>query len=273
MHEIEEFSYRNDDDMNTEHELSEQNHVLQIRILKAQQDNVEMERLLQDYMPFIKKQSMGEHTTWLEYEDCQSIAMLTFVSCVRQYDPGKGTFIGYAARAIRNRLIDENKKETNYRFHIQEDRIFDEEESEQLENQGAIEAFQIEKERENLAEEITAMTEDLKKFDITVTELAKIAPKQKRAREQCIELICQLKNTPKLWKALWENKRLPQAELARISGVSVKTIEKHRKYLITLAVVMNGHYPAVKAFFIDTYQEKEKKHPWNFLKRRKEGEA
>ncbi len=50
----------------------------------------------------------------MEYDDKLSVAMITFINCVRQYDSDKGNFITYVQVSIKNRIIDEIRKEQRY---------------------------------------------------------------------------------------------------------------------------------------------------------------
>jgi hypothetical protein len=47
---------------------------------------------------------------------------------------------------------------------------------------------------------------------------------------------------------------LAQAELAKEFGISPKTIEKYRKYIVTLSILLLGDYPGIKAY-LPLYRE------------------
>lgn len=150
---------------------------LEQRILLAQQDNCELDSLLADYLPYIKKQLSNMTTLGLEYDDMLSLAMLTFVNCVRQYTENRGGFLNFAAVSIKNRLIDEGRKQKRYSSKLVD-----------LESYQDITDYSIEQERMSLSDEIVALSKALAVFNITFTELPSICPKQDRARNQCIEL-------------------------------------------------------------------------------------
>ena len=52
----------------------------------------------------------------------------------------------------------------------------------------------------------------------------------------------------------FEQKKLPQAQLASALFISPKTIEKHRKYIVTLIILLSGDYPGIRAF-LPQYRE------------------
>jgi RNA polymerase sigma factor len=47
---------------------------------------------------------------------------------------------------------------------------------------------------------------------------------------------------------LRENKKLPSAELYRLSGVSRKTLDRYRKYIIMAALVLSDDYPQIAEY-------------------------
>ena len=89
------------------------------RIKKAQSDSAELEQLLSDYLPLLKKQAGAAASPLLDYEDRLSLAMLTFVSCVRQYTENRGSFISFFSVCFHNRINDEIRRQNRYLKSIQ----------------------------------------------------------------------------------------------------------------------------------------------------------
>ena len=84
------------------------------RIKKAQSDSSELELLISDYLPLLKKQAGAAASGILEYEDRLSLAMLTFISCVRQYTEKRGSFISFFSVCFHNRITDEIRRQNLY---------------------------------------------------------------------------------------------------------------------------------------------------------------
>lgn len=222
------------------------------RIVIAKSDKYALDNLISDYMPFIKKQIYSANLA-LDFDDMLSIAMLTFSNCVTQYDEKKGKFIAFATTSIRNRLIDEMRKEGRHTENVIS--FFD--------NDGSVlshtvdvsvQQFSIESQRQTLAYEIQALSNEILPFGITFKELSKICPKQDRARNLCFRTAKLLLSDEDMKNQLFRNKRLPQMELAKQLDISTKTIEKHRKFIVTLSVLLSGDYPNIKAF-LPRYEE------------------
>lgn len=231
------------------------NHIensIENRIILAKTDRHALNSLLSDYMPFIKKQISAVHLA-LDWDDMLSIAMLTFSGCVAQYEIGKGNFLAFATVSIKNRLIDEDRKERRHTGKIVS-----------LYSEGGVlvspvgdislQKYNVEAQRQTLSWEIDALSAALLPFGITFRELSRICPKQDRARRLCFGIVKLLLSDEHMKKQLFRNKQLAQAELAAQLSISAKTIEKHRKYLVTLAVLMSGDYPGIQAF-LPQYKE------------------
>ena len=223
------------------------------RVYTAKAANAELERLIADYMPFIKRTVNDAATLGMDYDDRLSLAMLTFMNCVHQYDEEKGSFTGFAAACIRNRLIDENRKQARYAGKIIP--LFPDGEGENdiaaaetIEDRVSIAAYNQEREKERLSEEIDMISEQLAEFGIAFAELPRICPKHERARTQCIDMGRYASENDAMRETLFKSRRLMQSSLARQFGLSEKTIEKHRKYIITIVIILAGDYPCIRAF-------------------------
>ena len=90
----------------TEHSIVEQ-------VYEAKGDPAAADALIEQYMAFIRSETVKFIHTAPENgrEDELSIAMLAFYEAVLGYERGRGAFLPYAARAIRNRLIDYHRVE------------------------------------------------------------------------------------------------------------------------------------------------------------------
>jgi len=225
------------------------------RIESAKTDSVELDRLIAEYMPFIKRTISDAGSMGMEYDDRLSIAMLTFMNCVKQYDIERGHFVAFCATCIRNRLIDESRKQMRYKgrilplFPAEEDSV-----SETAEERASLAAYDLEKERESLSDEIDVFSRQLAEYGISFRDLPRICPKQKQSRKQCADLGRFVASDKKMLENLIKNNRLAQSELAKNFGLSEKTIEKRRKYIVTIVILLVGDYPLIKAF-LPLYEE------------------
>ena len=85
-------------------------------VLAAKSDPDAADALISQYMGFIraeaKKLSFGDG------EDELSVAMLAFYEATLGYERSRGSFLSFAARVIRSRLIDYNRTESRHRGRL-----------------------------------------------------------------------------------------------------------------------------------------------------------
>lgn len=210
---------------------------LEKRVLAAGRDRRAMDALLRDYLPFLKKQAaLGG--PGLDYDDRLSLSMLAFADAARRYDGSRGAFLPFAGVCIRNRLLDESRRELRRTEKIMP-----------LNGEQAVsDPCDHALERQALAEEIVELDKALALCGVTFGELPGVCPSQQRARTLCLQLAACVAADGKLRGDFRRTGRLPQGELARRFQISVKTVEKHRKYIAALAVLLTGDFPGIRAF-------------------------
>jgi RNA polymerase sigma factor len=225
------------------------------RIELAKNSNSELESLITDYMPFIRKSVYDAGNLDIEYDDKLSLAMLSFMNCVIQFERGRGSFLTFASTCIRNRLFDEGRKQAKYGGKMIP--LYPENgqtSTDTVEGQVSYAAYNMKQEQERLADEIDVFSQQLGEYGVLFEELPRICPKQERARKQCVELGQFVAGREKMRETLLKHRRLAQAELAAEFGLSGKTIEKHRKYIVTIVLLLTGDYPLMRAF-LPQYKE------------------
>lgn len=217
-------------------------------VLAARQDTEKMNLLISRYLPFLKKQVMELRGVKLEYDDMLSLAMLTFSGCVQQYAPEKGGFLSFCGACIRNRLLDEHRRQQRYENLTVSMNSDHEAWINTADNHASVAAYNLELERLSLAQEIELFSTELKKFEIQFGDLPRICPKQARSRLLCARLAREIVSNA-IWRHdLFSSRRIPQSALSAKFQLSPKTIEKHRRFIVTLAVLMAGDYPHIQAF-------------------------
>lgn len=225
------------------------------RLILAKTDNKIMDDLILDYLPFIKKEVSKMGSLGLDYSDRLSLGLFTFMKCVRQYDPAKGHFFSYVGVAIRNSLRDEGKKQATSEklvvLYPQGDAFDPYAPPGMREDVLAYQAYTRSTTQANLAEEVEQFNEDLARHDITFRELSAISPRQKRSRKLCLALAKAVIGDEEMHGRFCRTGRLPQAQLAARMAISIKTIEKYRRYIVALVIILSGDYPAIRAFVLD----------------------
>ena len=227
--------------VHTEHDIVRQ-------VLRAQQDNRAADRLIEQYLPFIRTECAGFlRRPPTEQDDELSIAMIAFHEAVCGYDRTRGAFVPYAATVIRSRLADYRRRERRHRDQISLDAPHGEEEGtlmDTLADPGDHSTDLIT--REATAHEIRELTEQMQGFGVSLADVADNCPRQARTLAACRAAMQYAKSRPDLLTQVVRTGKLPLGELAKGSGVERKTLERHRKYLLALLLICTNGYEIIR---------------------------
>lgn len=184
-----------------------------------------------------------------ESDDEYMVAMIAFNEAIDKYDESKGKFLSFAAMIIRSRIIDgirRNNRNMSLPFSSMS----------KNDDRGESGEFEVPyEESHDLRWEIEALTTELKKFDISFRDLAKVTPKSKKTKKQCFTAAEYIKSVPMVLSAVVKEGVLPIKTICDNTVLNKKTLERHRKYIITAVIVMSHDYPMIKEYF--DFKEKE----------------
>jgi RNA polymerase sigma factor len=184
-------------------------------------------------------------------DDEISIALIAFDEAIRAFDPDRGRgFTRFAEQVIRRRLVDHYRRTRNHEvaFSVLE------EEDEQgstfipARTQAAIEQHAEEVDAEERREEIVAYAEALKRYGISFEELSRISPKHEDSRRSAMMVARRVAEDPTLRARLRERGELPLKELEQMVSLSRKTLERQRRYIIAVGVLLMGDFPHLSEY-------------------------
>ncbi|NMD37074.1 MAG: RNA polymerase subunit sigma [Christensenellaceae bacterium] len=221
-----------------------------LQVYAAKTDNEAADRLIDKYLPFIKAET-AKFTGVIPVEgrdDMLSIAMFAFHQAVRLYEKNKGAFLSYAAKAIRNRLIDNSRKEQRHKGTVSlEEPVGGEDGITLLEKlDSGHDEINMRTQRVAAREEIIKFSNELSKYGLSLTDIADNCPKQERTLVACHKVLAYAKAHPELLNVLTEKKRLPMSQLASGSGVHFKTLERHRSYLVAILLAYTNGFEIIR---------------------------
>ena len=220
----------------------------------AKTDKHVLNTLLHDYMPFIKKCVASVFFKGQSKADNLTDAMLAFAHSVQTYNPEKGAFVQYATAVIRNRLIDNARKELLVEkrflpFSVKADG------KSTVEAGLSLEAFNQAEEERNLRLEIEAVNDEFIKWGFSWTTLLKKCPKQERSRQIAARIAKTVLQDPVLLAGTLKTHQLPVSQLAGV--FPRKALEKYRQYITALIILSQGDYPYVYSFVPHTFTKEE----------------
>lgn len=225
------------------------------KVILIQNNNELKSDFIQECLPLIKKEVanfVGQNQN-----DELSIALIAFNDAIDSYQIDKGNFINYAKLIIKNRLIDNYRKEKKHQEIISLDDKFKES------NTALIDLIPDKKndpsylnKQQLLKEEIIEFKYLLKQYDLTFQDLLDNNPKQKRTFDICQKVIIIALENQDIILEVVKTKRLPIKKILEISNLERKTIERHRKYLIGLLLIYTNGFFLIREHLQHLYPNK-----------------
>ena len=223
---------------------------LAAQVKAAQTDPEAADAFIRQYTAFIRSETVKFIHTAPEngHEDELSIAMLAFYESILSYDSGRGAFLPYAARAIRNRLIDHYRREKRHGNVISLHAPAGDEEGRELGDTLPDHRDELAQRahRQASREEIREFGEKLGQFGLSFSDVADNCPRQERTFAACRRVLDFARIRPDLLRQVEQEGRLPMKELAQGSGTDKKTLERHRKYLVAILLAFTNGYEIIR---------------------------
>lgn len=211
------------------------------------------------YEPYILKVTSGFCKRYIDpaRDDEYSIALLAFNEAINGFSKTAGrSFLGFAETVMRRRLIDYLRKEQRHTQSVPYS-AFDQEDddlavSNRIETNQAMLQHGLDREKEERKQEILEFSARLQAYGISFSDLSDQAPKHTDTRQMLFQIGQLAASEPRFYESIEEKGRLPVTELAEHAGVSRKTIERNRKYIMALALLYKGNYPYIQAYIQPT---------------------
>lgn len=226
----------------------EQHHLIAQEVYAAKNDSVKADDLIRKYIPFIRAEAtkfMGRFCT--ESDDEFSIAMIAFHEAVLGYDRTRGTFLPYAAKLIRSRLIDEYRKEQRHQGILSLDTKTEDDGQSLMEQ--VTDTRDLYKERYDLdatQQEIAELSAVMAQFGVSFADVADHTPKQERTLQSCLAAIRYATENRELLNHLLQTRKLPMSQLVQGSGSDRKTLERHRKYILAMLLIQTNGFEIIR---------------------------
>lgn len=216
------------------------------------------EAMLKNYTAYIASVVSRMINASAQGRDEFSVALEAFNDAIDSYDENRNAgFLTFCELVINRRVIDYIRRSKNYSreypftyFEVSgNDNIIDR----IPEDNSSFFVNNLE-----IKEEILEFKNNLKDFNITLDDLVRLAPKHIDTKLLCISIAKYIKSAPKLSQRLERDGHLPVNELLEPFSVSRKTLDKHRKYIIALYIVLNSNMDIIKGY-IDFMTDERKK--------------
>ncbi|MGG3642370.1 RNA polymerase sigma factor SigI [Bacillus gobiensis] len=209
--------------------------------------------LIHQYKPFVAKTVSSVCKRYIDEKDDEfSIGLIAFNEAIEKYSSEKGnSLLAFAELIIKRKVIDYIRKEAknaqNIYMDLQEGDDLESSQS-KVEASLSIDEYHRLSEQESRKEEILHFTKELNEYGLTFKELIKQSPKHADARQNAIKVAVILNENEDLKAILTEKKQLPVKQLEKLVEVSRKTIERNRKYIIAMFIILSGNYVYLREY-------------------------
>ncbi|MCM3767440.1 RNA polymerase sigma factor SigI [Neobacillus niacini] len=221
--------------------------------LIQQGDQSLLNELIEAYKPFVAKTVSSVCRRYIyDTDDEFSIGLIAFNEAIEKYSPKKGSsLLSFSEVVIKRRVIDYIRKQTKNQ-HISIDITNELQEDESpgtaIVNELSLEDYEKKNDEQLRKEEIIQFQSLLASFGLKFSDLVENSPKHADARKNAILTAKILVDHDELKTILFEKKRLPINQLEKLVDVSRKTIERNRKYIIAIALILSSDYVYMKDY-------------------------
>lgn len=214
-----------------------------------QGDESARETFIQQYDPFILNATSRVTGRYVDKQndDEYSISLIAFNRAIDTFDQKRGqSFFAYANVLIRNDLIDYFRSERR----IQEHTLTNAESDDSVFHGNKTPAVEMD-EKFILKNEIALFRSALQDYGIPFSALVKESPKHEDTRRQLLSLTFQLYNNPDIRLEIRRTRKLPLKQLEGMVKVSRKTLERHRRYLLSGFILLDSNLDTMKDYFYE----------------------
>lgn len=181
-----------------------------------------------------------------ENDDELSMSLIAFNNACANYNSNKGNFFSYAKVIIKNALIDYFRKmnRTPYVTFDGED-----EDMNYIDYKSSMDSYELQTENKNRAEEIALFSKELKEYKLDFNSLVDASPSHKDTRDSLLNIAFACVREEGILAYLKQKKLLPVKEIMLLTGSNRKLIEKWRKYILILILILSSdEYPYIKSY-------------------------
>ncbi|MCX7748904.1 MAG: RNA polymerase sigma-I factor [Clostridia bacterium] len=218
------------------------------------------DKFINDYKPFILKTVSKETGRYIDVENSEefSIGLLAFNEAIDCYDSSKrNKFVNFSEQVIKRRIIDYSRREKRENFTLPfsyfQNQNGEGDDGEHSENTKFEEKY-LKSDSVHMAEnmeskeEIKLLAKKLLEFGFTLRDVGLSAPKHKDSKQLGIRIAKLIANNNELFEKLLRKKSIPMNDLTKITDVHFKTIEKNRKFIIGMCLVLRSNLNVMKRY-------------------------
>lgn len=208
---------------------------------RLKEDSAAREAFLAEYQTFIchvASQACFHSLEWGR-DDELSEALIAFNEAIDLFVTDEGVpFLAYARVLMKRRLID------YYRRHrLRQAMSLDQEDiGRGIYRCLGLDEFREQEQDRERAEEIKQFSRALASFQLTYQNLVEVSPKHRDSRETLLRAARELAFDSELWPQVERNGKVPMQALALKTQIHPKVLERGRKYILAVALLMANQH-------------------------------
>lgn len=214
-------------------------------------DDLLRNEFINTYRPFIIKSVSQTINKNIDIESSEefSIGLMAFNESIECYNEEKKySFMDFSKQVIKRRVIDyiriSQRNANVYPFSSFDDTTNFEEKF--LIDNRSNHVYEFE-----LKEEFVYLEKSINSFGITIEQLINSSPKHKDTRANCIKIARLIAENEDLYQKFCFKKTLPFAELKQKVNQSQRTLEKNRKFIIAMVLILKSNLDVLKKYIED----------------------
>ncbi len=200
--------------------------------IKSNNDLEEVNNLIEEYIPFIINTISKLTGRYVEVENSEelSIGLMAFHEAINSFDTSKGAFLAYAKLVVQSRIKNHFRKEAKHRSTSSINEI-------NSEGEKKLEGMYYTNEKSDLAFEIEAFEDEIRKFGFDLEKLADESPKHKETRKKHISLGSKAGKDVEVTQTLYEKLRLPITFISNKYKLTIKVIKSHKTFITSTIII------------------------------------
>jgi RNA polymerase sigma factor len=181
-----------------------------------------------------------------ENDDELSISLIAFNNACDSFNSNKGNFFSYSKVIIKNALIDHFRRMSRTPYVMFDN---EEEDMDYIDYRSSMDSYELQNENKNRAEEIVMFTKELKEYKLDFSSLVDSSPSHKDTRDSLLNIAFSCVKEETILVHVKQKKQLPIKEIILLTGSNRKLLEKWRKYILILILILSSdEYPYIKSY-------------------------
>ncbi|MBM7614742.1 RNA polymerase sigma-I factor [Alkaliphilus hydrothermalis] len=212
-------------------------------------DEKEKNKLIQEYIPFIQKnisQQVGKYID-INNDDLYSVGLMAFNEAINKYNQEKGSFLSFASMVIKSRVIDQLRKESKRSKEVYISQF-----SSEVDGADYLMATEGFENKLEIKMDMKTLLQRMETFGVTLDDLIKEAPKHVDTRVNAVKIGRYVYENKGLRAKFMKTNNLPVGDLIKDLDVSKKVLQRSRKFIIAVILILDSNLDTMKSYISQT---------------------